>query len=203
MCGGFNGVYLNNWNVFEYSFKVRTYKGLYDEKVYYPLKYNGAWQLYQECTDDDCYAGVAIKTTENLGNFCYASLLNAANENLILYDNKKGASSFILLQRKFSLSFQKKAQHAVGIRLFVTKEEVENLISTYEKSANRKCAINDIKILQRNTQQQFAHLANDDIGNYKIISPQPYSYGVQQQTIIFSFDANDIASEFYIALQVK
>ncbi|CAN5531447.1 hypothetical protein BH10BAC2_BH10BAC2_09020 [soil metagenome] len=201
---GFDGGFLNDWNVYEYYFSVRTDTGLYDESVCYPLKYDGKWQLYQECIGDNCYAGPAIKSSEQLGNICYSSRLLNINEKLSLQSGNGASVNYILLPRRFNISAEKLLHKPVGLRLFFTRDEIEKFAADFEKITHTKISADKIKILQYNSPEQDLQPGNNNtaINNYTIISPQLYGYGFKQQTLVASFNVTGLSSEFYVALQL-
>ncbi len=202
---GNNGNSLNDWNVYEYYFSVRKDTGAYDETVCYPLPYKGNWELYQECMDDDCYAGAEIKSSENLGKFCYSSRLTNSHIELSLKDDTgKNTAKFILLPRWFDISAEKISAKQIGLRLFFTWEEIENLADYYEVNTGKTFSLDKIKILQYNGKQTDLISTNNetDVNNYKIISPQLFSYGFQGETIVVEFNVVALHSEFYLAIPV-
>lgn len=202
---GYNVDYLHDWNIFEYYFSLRKDTGFYNESVCYPLQYNGKWQTYQECINEDCYIGPQIKTAENLGNFCYSSRLTNDYVTLSLKDNtNKATNKFILLPRWFAMSFDKKPGKEVGLRLFFTREEIDSLANYFEKSIGNKFSLDKIEILQYNKQSNLQpqnNLAN--LSYYKIVSPHLFSYGFNGQTIVAEFTTATLQSEFYLAINLN
>lgn len=201
---GFGEESLHDWNMYEYYFSVRTDTGTYNETVCYPLNYNGSWELYQECTGTNCYAGAAIKSTAQLGNFCYKSDLSGTGKNLSLKGSNGIISNFILLPRRFNISAEIPFKNSVGLRLFFTRNEMKTF-ADFEKPTGSGFDLEKVKILQYNGPNQDLQPGNNstDINDYTIISPQLYSYGFQQQIIVTSFNVTRLSSEFYLALQVQ
>lgn len=200
---GYDGRYLNKWNVYEYYFSVRTDTGLYDEGVCYPLKYNGTWELFQECTDD-CYAGAAIKTANDLGNFCYTSYLSQNVRQLVLRSNNQAEKKFIILPRKFHLSSEKPAEDSVGVRFFFTKSEIENFARYFEKTTGKKFDVSMLKILQNENGNNLLLNNNvEDANTYHVISTQFFGYGYNQQTYVSSINVSQLNGNFYLALQLN
>jgi hypothetical protein len=202
---GNNGLFFNNWNMYEYYYSVRGDSGVYDETVCYPLKYNNTWELYQECIGGNCYAGVQIKTPENLNNFCYKSLVAKSYQEISIKSKiQKNPSRFILLPRSFAISTDKRPSKEVGMRLYFTREEIENLVARYVKISGKEFSLDKIKILQYNEKDfDLLPLNNKtDLSYYNIIPPQLFSYGFQQQTIVASFKMNTLQSELYLAMQL-
>ena len=202
---GFNGIFHNDWNVFEHFFSVRKDTGVYDEGTCYPLKYNGTWKLYQECTSDDCYAGTQINSSQDLGNFCYRSHLTNANEELSLRSgNNKKSIQVLMLPRWYNLSAEKTASKPIGLRLFFTRQEIENLAAQFEKNTGKVFSSNKIKILQYNGNNADLNLLSDntDLSEYKLISPQLFSYGFRGETIVAEFNVTSLRSSFYLVISM-
>lgn len=180
---GFNNYYLQQWNEYQYYFPIRTSPGLYNETTCYPLKYDGNWQLYQECTTEDCYAGAAIKTKENLGKICYVSSLSY-NSDLTKETGK------IILPRSFSFGFEHKPAQPVGLRLFFTKQEIDDAIKTFNKTSGYHATVSgDVKLLISNLPEDPQTFNGQlSLNNSSAISPSFYTYGWQGQTIVAEFN---------------
>ena len=98
--------------MFEYYFSVRTDTGLYNETVCYLLQYNGKWETYQECIDEDCYIGAQIKSAEDLGNIFYRATFQVISKFCQL--NKIIPIKIISLFHAHLTSVLKKNNHAAG-----------------------------------------------------------------------------------------
>ena len=196
---GFNVDYLNDWNVFEYYFSVRTDTGLYNETVCYPLDYNGKWQLYQECTKDNCYAGVELKTNENLGNICYSSSL--ANNPEVLSVKNNTTKNYLVIPRFFNISTEKKINHAIDLRLFFTQDELQKLAAAFTSKTGIQFSIDKLKILQYNSNASANNLITLD--NCKLITPDFFSYGFKGQTFVAEFNVSELQSGFCLGIQLN
>lgn len=196
--------YLNDWKMYEYYFSIRKDTGVYDEGTCYPLKYNDTWELYQECTDKNCYAGAQIKSSEDLGNICYRSHLTNTNEELSFRrGNNKKNFQVLMLPRWFNLSAEKTPTKPIGVRLFFTREEIESLAGQFEKNTGKVFSSDKIKILQYNGNHADENLLSDntDLSEYKLISPQLFSYGFHGETLVAEFNVTSLRSSFYLVIQ--
>lgn len=201
---GYNGRFLNDWNVFEYYFSVRKDTGVYNETVCYPLQYNGTWQLYQECTGEDCFAGAQIKTSENLGNFCYSS--NFSSGKMIKIKNENGQNkNMYLFPRNFAIRTLKQPNNAVSIRLFFTREEIEKSLNECNKQSGNHYLLKDILILQYNDKDADTDPFNNNFEqkNYSLIHPRWYQYGYNAQTLVAEISVSQLSSEFFLTLPGK
>jgi len=191
---GFDGVFLNDWNVFEHYFSIRKDTGMYDEGIGYPLKYNGTWELYQECTGEDCFAGISIRSKEKLGNFCYASHYTAQGKELNLLNDK-----YFVLPRSFAIQTQKQLQQKAGIRLFFTRDELADAINSYQKKTGLLFSTENIKILQCNETVPDCSIDNNHFqkNSSQLLHPVWYQYGAKGETIVAEFTTTALHSEFY------
>ena len=194
---GFNGTFLNDWNVFERYFSVRKDTGMYDEGIGYPLKYNGSWELYQECTGEDCFAGISIRSKEQLGNFGYASHYATLGKEVSLLNDK-----YFVLPRSFAIQTQKQPEQKVGIRLFFTRDERLDAMSTYQKKTGLLFSPENIKILQCNEKTPDCSIDNNHFQktSSQLLRPVWYQYGANGETIVAEFTTTVIQSEFYAVI---
>ncbi len=194
---GFGSDEMNDWNLYEYYFSIRKDTGTYNETVCYPLKYNGNWELYQECTGEDCYAGISIRSKEQLGNFCYASHYAAQGKELNLLNDK-----YFVLPRSFAIQTQKQPQQKAGIRLFFTRDELLDAISSYQKKTGLLFSPDNIKILQCNEKTPDCSIDNNHFQktSSQFLHPVWYQYGANGETIVAEFSTTVIQSEFYAVI---
>lgn len=157
---------------------------MYDECICYPLKYNGSWELYQECTDKNCYAGAEIKGSENLGNFCYRSDLSNTNKELSLRSgNNKKKFQLLMLPRSFSLSTEKTPSKPIALRLFFTREEIESIAEQFVENTGKLFTLDKIKILQSNNNHDDINFLSDptDLNEYKTYTSEVIQLRVSER----------------------
>jgi hypothetical protein len=195
---GFNGEFTNDWNVFEYYYSSRIDTGVYNETISYPLKYDGQWELFQECSNDDCFAGAEIKTSEQLGNFTYNSRYVEGTRNISLLDDAE--KTILVFPRNFSIITDKQPHKPVSIRLFFTKRELEKTLDDLNKKTGITHSLNDVKVLQCNEENPDTNPFNNSFQTktYSFIKPQWYSYGVNGETIVAELSVTTLHSEFYL-----
>lgn len=200
---GFNGEFTNDWNVFEYYYSLRTDTGDYNETISYPLKYKGQWELFQECTNDDCFAGAEIKTGEPLGNFCYSSRYVLGARSISL--NGEAGKKLLVFPRNFSIKTDKQPQKPVSLRLFFTKKELEKTLGYCNKKTGIINSFNDVQVLQSNEDNPDTDPSNNNFqkNTYSFIKLQWYSYGFNGETIVAEFPVTSLHSEFYLVIQSK
>jgi len=200
---GYNGSFLNDWNVFEYYYNVRTDIGDYNEATSYPLKYNGQWQLFQECNRDNCFAGVELKSSQQLGNFGYSSLY-AKKPRTILLKEEPGKKIF-LFPRNFAIKTDNQPTAPVSLRLFFTKDELETALNDYNKKTGLINTFNDLQILQCTEKNPDTDPFNNSLqkNTYSLIKPHWYSYGYNGETLVAEFPVTSLHSEFYLVLSSK
>ncbi|MEO7044983.1 MAG: DUF4907 domain-containing protein [Ferruginibacter sp.] len=197
---GFNGEFTNDWNVFEYYYSSRIDTGDYNETISYPLKYNGQWELFEECINEDCFAGAEIKTSEQLGNFLYSSRYAADSRSISLTDEAK--KKLIVFPRNFLIATDKQPKKPVSIRLFFTKSELEKTLSDCNKKTGILNSLNNVKVLQCNEEKPDTNPYNNNFQKktYSLIKPQWYCYGYNGETIVAEFSVTTLNSEFYLIL---
>jgi N-acetylneuraminic acid mutarotase len=122
---GYGADYTKDWNQFEHYFSVRPDTGVYDERTCYPLKYDGRWQIYQECWQSGSYAGMELKSKDDLGDFCYRSEYSPSSP------------------RRFILHSDKTPKQPVFMRFFFTAAEIRNTLE------NGHGTLNDLTIIRR------------------------------------------------------
>jgi len=200
---GFGAFNMNDWYLYEHYFSVRADTGIYDETVCAPLECKGKWELYQECTNNNCFAGIEIKSAEQLGDFCYQSCLVKGNLELSL--REQGANKeFILLPRSFSLATAKKTSGGIGLRLFFTATELADAAAIVAKKTGQQVNLNSIKILQYNTVGDPATTpVPRQLTGVNIITPQLFSYGFNGQTIVADFSTSVLHSRFYLGFLLQ
>jgi N-acetylneuraminic acid mutarotase len=115
---GFDADYTNDWNQFEHYFSVRPDTGVYDERTGYPLKYDGRWQIYQECWQSGSYAGLELKSKVDVGDFCYRSEYSPSSP------------------RRFILHSEKTPAEPVFLRLFFTASELSQVLEKTHQTLN-------------------------------------------------------------------
>lgn len=179
---GYNGFFQDEWNVFEYYYTTGKDTGLYDEGVCYPMKYDGSWELYQECTGGNCYAGMAIKATEKLGDLCYSSMVQA--EYNTVHEVKIQNRRVLFLPKSFWVSTEKNPARPYALRLFFSRESFENLVRAWNDSAGSELKTSQIRILISDTKISSQDTISDMTGSgkFQLITPTLYGYGYQQET---------------------
>lgn len=179
---GFNGLFQDEWNVFEYYYTTRKDIGLYDETVCYPMKYDGSWELYQECTGGNCYAGMAIKATEKLGDLCYSSMVQTENDTV--HEVKIQNRRVLLLPKSFWISTEKNPAKPYALRLFFSRESFEKLARAWNDAAGSELNTSQIRIILSDTKISSQDAISDmpGSGNFQLITPTLYGYGYQQET---------------------
>lgn len=198
---GYDGFYQKDWNAFEYYFQVRTDTGIYDEGGCYSLGYSGNWEMYEECRPDNCFAGAAIKTTENLGEFCYSSLVEPQPRTVqVKYQDRM--ISCAVFPRNFSLSVEKKPNEPLGIRLFYTRKEICDLLGSLKGNNSLSDALKQLAILQCTNPNPDTDLQNNgkNPADIKVIQPAWYQYGYEGSIWVAEFNVATLHSEFYLAL---
>jgi hypothetical protein len=201
---GFGAGHMNDWNMYEYYFSIRKDTGLYNETVCYPLKWNGSWELYQECIKEDCFAGVQIKSVENLGNFCYNSYFGEP-KNLQIEDIIGIKKSMFIFSRSYSIQTEKQPAKSVSIQLFFSREEIEKSLKECNTQKGNHYLIKDIFVLQYNDKDADTYPFNNNFEQkkYSLIHPRWYQYGYNAQTLVAEISVSQLSSEFYLTLPGK
>jgi N-acetylneuraminic acid mutarotase len=197
---GFNGNYLNGWNVFEYYFQVRPDSGDYNEKSCNPILYDGQWQLFQECNNDNCFAGAALKSIEKLGDFCYSSRYVKAPRCMSIKSEEGRTLS--IFPRNFSIKTGKQLRQPVSLRLFFTKKELEETLSNFNQKTGIQSSLEDVRVVQCSESDPDIDPSNNSLNknNYSLIKPRWYSYGFNGESMVAEFPVTSLHSEFYLAL---
>src|ERR1035437_8820750 len=110
--------------------------------------YNGQWELFQECSSDDCYEGAELKSSEQLGNFYYSSRFVDSMRSIPL--NAESGKNILLFPRNFSIKTDKQPKHPVSFRLFFTKKELEKALSNSNQKGGIVNTLDDVRVLQCN-----------------------------------------------------
>jgi len=199
----YSGNYLNDWNVFEYYYSVRTETGEYNETTSYPLQYNGQWQLFQECSNEDCFAGAELKSSQQLGDFSYSSSYVQDIRSISL--NDETVKKLLLFPRNFSIKTDKQPKKPVSLRLFFTKNELEKALSDCNKKTGIINTIDDVQMLQCNETNPDTDPSNNSFqkNTYSFIKPQWYSYGFNGETMVAEFLVTSLHSEFYLTISAR
>jgi N-acetylneuraminic acid mutarotase len=200
---GHNGKYLNDWNEFEYYFSVRPTPGEYNETCSYPLQYNGQWELFQECSSDDCFAGVEIKSNQALGNFYYSSRYVQDLRTIMLKSADR--NKLLVFPRNFSIRTEREPREPVSLRLFFTKKELEKAFADCNKKTGEVNSRDKLQILQCIEKNPDTDPTNNSFQKnaYSLIKPQWYSYGFDGETIVAEFPVTSLHSEFYLVVQAR
>lgn len=195
---GYNRKFLNDWNVFEYYFSVRTDTGVYNEGACYALPYNGQWQLFQECSNKDCFAGMAINSRQQLGKLCYTSNLAGA---LRTWQTGNGQNrGYTIFPRSFVIRTEKRIDTTIALRLFFTRKEIAEGLNAIKEKTGRSPSLNDMVILQCNESNPDIDPLNNHFTQSRPAKPHWYAYGFEGETMVAELTVQTLHSEFYLAL---
>ena len=200
--GNRDGDFMNTWNMYEYYFSVRKDTGDYNETVCYATENDDNWQLFQECMADDCFAGVAIRTKEALGDFCYSSKLTDTIRTVVLNDGPSRKKKFFL-PRNYTVQVEKQPNGTtVFMRLFFTRQELERSLQDCMAKTGIVYNLSDLQVLQCNEKKPDTDPANNSYQkeSYNIISPQWFRYGFNNNIVVAQFPVSFLDSEFYLIL---
>ncbi len=200
---GHNGNYLDNWNDFEYYYSVRATEGIYEEPHSHPMRYNGFWELFQECDESDCFAGMELKSNEQLGYLSYSSRLESSAGVRILKDENGQSRSF--LPRIFSIKTDKQPSRPVSLRLFFTKNEIASALRDYIRKDRSTNSLTDLALLQYNDEHPDTDPSNNlpDKKRYTYLKPKWHYYGSNGESLVAEFTVSSLSSEFYIIFVAK
>jgi N-acetylneuraminic acid mutarotase len=199
---GFDGSYTNDWNVFDYYFTVRKTAGTYDERVGYPLIYDGRWQLFQECDSNDCHAGMGISCGRDLGRLWYSSRFG--KDVRVLSADRGGGANLFLFPRNFSIRTDKQPVDSAHLRLFFTRRELEAALNECNRLSGRHSGLGDVQVLQWDQAEPDTDPFNNTLkgrNKARFIRPHWYSYGIAGETIVAEFPVTTLHSEFYLSLR--
>jgi uncharacterized delta-60 repeat protein len=193
---------------------VRNITGLYDETQYGCYSWSQSYPEwtdfieYDASTSFNYYLGMQTQSQDSLGQICgYQSLVYPGNNLRENYTWDGTASKKLVgyLRRNFKFTFtNKNLTHPVGIRLYVTTEELNKFVSKFNNRYGTSYTSNDVYIIRYDGANQDTDLKNnsDNRNNYQKILPKLRYYGFHKEYAYFEF-YTDHFSEFQIALSVK
>ena len=168
-----NKLFSDVWR-FQKYYKVRTEVGDYDEKEAYPLSYSGQWSRFLECSDEsNCYIGLELKSTEDLGKLHYASrIVKSYRSTYTSFRNKKKEWN-VYLNRNYSIQVEHQPHHSILIRFYVTAKELNEFVKYFNHHFGTAYSESDIKIIQYQDSKDGLDLINDLSDRKKVLSIKP------------------------------
>jgi len=195
---------LTNW-------AVRTSIGDYDEYLMfgysscyeYPMTYQGNWAGYVECISSPCTAGMAVKASQNLGNVCYRSRVEAGNlrGGLGLWGGSQTEAA-LLCRRNYQLSFQNAPTQPIELQFYYTKAEIDDLINAFNTLYGTSKTYSDLRIIRYNGVNTDLTPANNALNNagYAQITPSINFYNYNGADYAYAQFFTSSYSEFYLGL---
>lgn len=186
---------------FQKYYKARTEPGDYDEKEVYPLSYNGHWSRFLECSDDNnCYIGLELKSTEDLGNLHYSSrIVNSYRTDYTWFGNSKKEWG-VYLNRNYNIQVDHQPHQSITLRFYITTKELNEFVTYFNYHFGTSYRDSDIKIIEyqeNNGDLDITHNAEQK----KVVSIRPIvkDYEGEPSIKILEFKANYF-SKFSISL---
>jgi len=195
---------LTNW-------AVRTSIGDYDEYLMfgysscyeYAMPYQGNWAGYLECLTNPCTAGMAVKTTQNLGNVCYRSRVETGTlrGGIGLWGGIQTEAA-MLCRRNYQLSFQNAPTQPIELQFYYTKAEIDGLINAFNSLYGTSKTYSDLRIIRYNGVNTDLTPANNALNNagYAQIVPSINFYNYNGADYAYAQFFTSSYSEFYLGL---